>query len=170
MAVKEVFILNEGVVITKLHDGVMVGAVPEPAQAGVGQSLQCPPEHLVLHPAHIEDDTSVEGPGLEDEVGLGGQRGQGVCPDQSSALLPRPAPAPALIWNVLLPSDSTAGTWSTAAWEVTQQLASYSITDASLAGVNTTTTSITLRLVSPLELQTNLHKVWSCVITQKALN
>ena len=114
MAVKEVFILNEGVVITKLHDGVMVGAVPEPAQAGVGQSLQCPPEHLVLHPAHIEDDTSVEGPGLEDEVGLGGQRGQGVCPDQSSALLPRPAPAPApaLIWNVLLPSDSTAGTCS----------------------------------------------------------
>ena len=55
MAVEEVLVLDQTVVITELHDGIVVAAVPEPAEPGVGKPLQRAPQHLVLHPAHVED-------------------------------------------------------------------------------------------------------------------
>ena len=55
MAVEEVLVLDQTVVITELHDGIVVAAVPESAEPGVGEPLQRAPQHLVLHPAHVED-------------------------------------------------------------------------------------------------------------------
>ena len=39
VTVEEVLVLDEAVVVAQLHDGVVVAALPEPPEAGVGQAL-----------------------------------------------------------------------------------------------------------------------------------
>ena len=77
VAIEEVLILDEAVVVAELHDGVVVVALPQAAQPRVRQPLQRPPEHFVLHSPYIENHSSVERPALEDHALVGDEGGNG---------------------------------------------------------------------------------------------
>ena len=68
MTIKEVFVVEDGVVRTEIEN-VVIGVGPaELAEPGVWDLLQHPPHHLVPHSAHVELHSPVEQPRLLDLV------------------------------------------------------------------------------------------------------
>ena len=74
MTIKEIFIVQYGVLRAELQDITVSVGPAQLAQPGLRDLLQHPPHHLVPHPAHVELDSPVEEPGLQDLVGGGGAR------------------------------------------------------------------------------------------------
>ena len=99
VTVEEVLVLDEAVVVAQLHDGVVALAVAEAAKPCVGQPLQRPPQHLVLHASNVQDHSAVGAAALGDHVGLGRERGERARAHELTAsriaatFVTRPAPA-----------------------------------------------------------------------------
>jgi len=72
MPVEEVLVVHQVVIVAQLHQGVVAVALPQPAQPRVRQMFQCPPQHLVLRAAHVQDDPSVHGFASHDHEVVGG--------------------------------------------------------------------------------------------------
>ena len=81
MTVKEVFVVEYGVVGAEEENVSVSGSPAELAQSGLRDLLQHPPHHLMSHTANIELDSPVQEPGLQDLVG-GGRSGPLLRGDQ----------------------------------------------------------------------------------------
>lgn len=87
VAVEEVLVVRQRVVVAQLHDGLVGGALPQPPEPRVGQPLQGPPEDLVPHAAHVDADAAVQLLRLGYHERLGrryGGHGSGMCPLQGA--------------------------------------------------------------------------------------
>ncbi|TNN42629.1 hypothetical protein EYF80_047184 [Liparis tanakae] len=75
VAVEEVLVLREAVVVADLQQRLVGVAVPQAAQAGPGQPVQCSPQDLVRETPDVEPDPSGARLDADDVDGLGGEHG-----------------------------------------------------------------------------------------------
>lgn len=59
MSVEEIFVINQIIVVTELHESFVGVALTKSAQSRMGQPVKRPPQNLMLGPSHIDKHTSV---------------------------------------------------------------------------------------------------------------